>query len=97
MLPDLQTVVFFQQPLPGALETRPALYSNPALFAPLEAAPPGYIRHSPSFVAMSFPPGTAPGAYRFFCALVRQGALVKNRIAAEDILALDVRILTVSP
>ena len=65
-----------------------------AAFAPFRSAPPGFTLDLPAFLSFTFPPaGLAPGTYRVFAALVRQGALADGRIDAGDVPALDLMYL----
>lgn len=87
LFPDGQTV-FFSGPgrIAGTVD-----FGTPALFHRMQEAPPGFSLKEPSFFQFTFPTtGVAPGLYRIFAGLVRQGALQDNRIDPGDILALDV-------
>lgn len=94
LLPDGETAVFFSGGRIGA----PLSLRSPASFPSLLTLATGAMANSPSFFQFTFPAtGVAPGAYRFFAAVVPQGALADNRIDASDILGLDVQVLTFSP
>ena len=92
--PDLQTVLFYQAASPFPVTVS---YGTPSLFSRLKAVPGGYAESNPGYVGVTLPQGEPAGTYRFFAALVRQGALVDNRIDPDDILALDVKLVEVLP
>jgi hypothetical protein len=93
LAPDLRTVVFYREL--GPQTTAP--YEMPALFSAHKAAPGGYAESKPGYLGIALPAGAQTGTYRFFAALVRQGAFVDNRIEPDDVLALDVKLVEVSP
>jgi hypothetical protein len=65
---------------------------SPAGLLPLEPAPPGFAHSAPGFFSVIVPTGGIPlGTYRFFAALVRQGAFRDDSLDPGDILALDVK------
>ena len=67
-----------------------------AEMVPLEAAPPGFSHSAPTLFSVTIPTSGIPlGRYVFFAVLVSQGAILDNTIDNGDILALDVKFVTV--
>jgi hypothetical protein len=91
-LPDGRTVVFFSAP--GVIG-RLASFTQPLQFLAMQAISPRGTVSVPSVTMATT--GVPPGVYQLFAVLVRQGAFVDNRIDAGDILAFDVKIVTVTP
>lgn len=94
LLEDGQTLLFFTQP--GVIGAQ-ALLSNPAAFAPLLSLTPGSGAPPFPVLTIAVPPSVRPGTYWLFAALVRRGSLTDNRINDEDVIARDVRSVTVLP
>ncbi|HUG37962.1 MAG TPA: M4 family metallopeptidase, partial [Candidatus Limnocylindrales bacterium] len=95
IMPDGRTVLFFSAPgvLGGA-----GLLSTPASFQAMQVAEPGFTLSLPAFFSFTFPAAGVPaGTYQFFAALVRQGALLDNRLDIGDFLGLDIRAFTFTP
>jgi hypothetical protein len=56
-----------------------------------------YLANEPTLLQATIPVGVKPGTYQFLSALVRHGSLAGNTVAPDDILAIDVKALTISP
>jgi hypothetical protein len=94
LLADGQTLLFFTQP--GVIGGQAAL-TNPAAFVPLLSLTGGAGMAPLELFRITVPPSVPPGAYYFFAALVRRGALADNRIDPGDVVVLDARPVTVVP
>jgi hypothetical protein len=76
----------------------PMSLSAPASFPAFTTAPPGFSLDAPSLAEVTLPKsGVQAGRYRVFAALLREGALRGTQIDPDDILALDVREVLLSP
>jgi Zn-dependent metalloprotease len=95
LLPDGVNIVFFSAPgVPGPV----APLTAPATFTPLQVLGPDTGVDLPAFLQFTLPPtGIPPGSYVAFAALVRQGGFLDNAVTADDILAIDAKLLTILP
>lgn len=73
-----------------------ARLSEPTRFRPALSIPPAGEVDQPTVVRVAIPVGAVPGTYRGFAALVRRGAFADNRIDPGDILAIDMKDVTVA-
>jgi hypothetical protein len=95
ILPGAQSAVFAVGP--SGLSPVISL-AMPAKFPPIASAPRGYAVNTSAFWTFTFPKtGLAPGIYRVFATLVRQGAFRGNQVGPACLLALDAEPLLVSP
>ncbi len=93
-LPDEGQMVFL-----GPDRTlRTAHISAPSGFARVAPVPPGTVLDEPRLIELPLPKrGVPSGSYQIFAALARPGAFADNRIDPDDILALDMKHVVVSP
>ncbi|HUG37541.1 MAG TPA: hypothetical protein VML54_11355 [Candidatus Limnocylindrales bacterium] len=96
LLPDGRTAVFLTGPSRfGGVGTLPA----PASFVPMQVVPNGAVVNIPELLRMPLPPAALlpPGTYQLFVALARRGAFADNRIDLGDIVAVDIKTVTILP
>jgi hypothetical protein len=94
LFPDGHTVAFLSPA--GEFSSRAAL-GAPAEFVPTQPVAPGAALERPLVARITVPTGLPPGPYTMFAALVRSGAFADGRIDPGDVLAIDVRVVTVAP
>lgn len=95
LMPDAVTLVLLSS---QGTVTGTASVAIPASMPAGDPAPAGFQLSAPAFFRFTFPPtGVAPGTYRVFVALARDGAFQDNRIGPGDIVAIDSEALTFSP
>lgn len=99
LLPDGVTALFFTPTgfTGGVSLGAPASFTALDTLATGAAIRTGATVGQPPFFSITFGNvGLAPGAYRLFAAVVRQGSLRDNRLDPGDILSLDVETLSFS-
>lgn len=94
LMADGQTLLFFTQP--GVIGAQATL-TNPAASVPLLSLTGGSATIPFELFRITVPQSVPPGAYYFFAALVRRGALADSQIDTDDIVTLDVRPVTLAP
>jgi hypothetical protein len=95
LLPDGLTAVFLS---PSGAFIGSGSVVHPAAFVPLQLVPGGSSVSLPTLLALTLPAGGAvpAGVYTVFGALVRAGALIDDRIDPGDIVAIDLKSVTVT-
>jgi hypothetical protein len=90
-LPDNQIAYFSG---PGLVGLRALPSTTPT---PMQLVPAGASLTLPRFVEVALPPGTPPGTYQFFAALVTPGAVSDGVLGDSDLAAFDLETFTIGP
>jgi len=90
-LPDNQ-IVYFNSPGLAGLEALPSTFPTP-----MRLVPAGASLALPRFIEVALPPGTPPGTYQFFAALVPPGAISSGVLGDSDLAAFELETFTIEP
>jgi hypothetical protein len=90
-LPD-DGIAYFSSPGLAGLSDLPSTTPTP-----MQRVPAGASLTLPRFIEVAVPPGTPPGTYRFFAALVTPGAVSDGVVSESDLAAFELEAFTVAP